>query len=197
MRSLRIAVVALAVVVGTAGLLHADVIHLKNGNRLEVEGWKDAGEVIEFMMGGGIIRISKTEIQKIDGKPSSGDFKMYSSGTSTAAATGPVDAGAAISQMSDLLQQGAALFSQTVLSASEKVGAFRRLSDQWRALDVPDPVRPAHSRGEAAIRMAVEAFGADEDEQKSRADKARAELASVQDEVKKLGAQPAGGTTGG
>jgi hypothetical protein len=41
--------------------------------------------------------------------------------------------------------------------------------------------------------MAVDAFGADEDEQKTRVDRARAELSSVQDEVKQLG----GGTSGG
>jgi hypothetical protein len=192
MRGLRITL-ALATVVGLAGALHADVIHLRNGNRLEVEGWKDAGDAIEFTMGGGIIRISKAEIQKIDGRPTRGDFRMYTSGTSTAAPTGPVAQTAALTQMSDLLQQGAALFGQTVLSPGEKVGAFRRLSEQWRALEVPDPVRPAHSRGEAALQMAVDAFGADEDEQKTRVDRARAELSSVQDEVKQLG----GGTSGG
>ena len=186
MRGLRITL-ALATVVGLAGALHADVIHLKNGNRLEVEGWKDAGDAIEFTMGGGIIRISKAEIQKVDGKPVRGDFRMYSSGVSTAAATGPVSQATAVTQMGDLLQQGAALFGQTVLSADEKVGAFRRLTEQWRALDVPEPARPAHARGETALQMAVSAFGADESEQKTRADQARAELSSVQEDVKKLG----------
>ena len=94
--------------------------------------------------------------------------------------------------MSDLLQQGAALFGQTVLSSSEKAGAFRRLSEQWRGLDVPDPVRPAHSRGGAAFQMAADAFGADEGD-RTRVDQARDELTSVLDEVKKLG----GGTSGG
>ena len=148
-------------------------------------------------MGGGIIRISKAEIQKIDGKPIRGDFRMYTSGISTAAATGPVSQATALTQMSDLLQQGAALFGQTVLSSGEKVGAFRRLSEQWRGLDVPEPVRPAHSRGEAAFQMAVDAFGADEAEQKTRADQARAELTSVQDEVKKLAAGRPGGRGSG
>jgi hypothetical protein len=112
---------------------------------------------------------------------------MYTSGTSTAAATGPATQASALTQMSDLLQQGAALFGQTVLSADEKVGAFRRLTEQWRALDVPEPARPAHARGETALQMAVSAFGADESEQKTRADRARAELSSVQEDVKKLG----------
>jgi len=186
MRGLRITL-ALATVVGLAGALHADVIHLKNGNRLEVEGWKDAGDAIEFTMGGGIIRIAKAEIQKVEGKPIRGDFRMYSSGVSTAAATGPVSQATALTQMGDLLQQGAALFGQTVLSSDEKVGAFRRLTEQWRALDVPEPARPAHARGETALQMAVAAFGADEAEQKTRADRARAELSSVQEDVKKLG----------
>jgi hypothetical protein len=145
-------------------------------------------------MGGGIIRIAKAEIQKIDGRPTRGDLRMYTSGVSTAAATptGPAAQAAALTQMSDLLQQGAALFTQTVLSAGEKAGAFRRLSEQWRALEVPDPVRPAHSRGEAAMQMAVDAFGADEDERTARVDRARAELTSVQDDVKKLGATSGG-----
>jgi hypothetical protein len=191
MRGLRITL-ALATVVGLAGAVCADIIHFKNGNRLEIDAWKDAGEAVEFTMGGGIIRISKAEIQKIDGKPIRGDFRMYTSGTSTAAATGPVSQAGALTQMTDLLQQGAALFGQTVLSSGEKAGAFRRLSEQWRGLDVPDPVRPAHSRGEAAFRMAADAFGAD-DGDRARADQARAELTSVLDEVKKLG----GGTSGG
>jgi|RhiMetdeSRZDD1v2_1073273.scaffolds.fasta_scaffold124927_2 hypothetical protein len=192
MRGLRL-VLALAMVVGLAGALHADVIHLKNGNRLEVEAWKDAGEVIEFMMGGGIIRISKAEVQKIDGKPTRGDFRMYSSGVSTA--SGPVDEKAAVGQMADLLKQGEALFGQTVLSPSEKAGAFRRLGEQWRGFEVPDPLRPTHGRGDAAIQMAVEAFSAEEDapDAKDRVAKAKTELAAVQDEVKKLGGTPAAG----
>ncbi len=192
MRGLRL-VLALAMVVGLAGALHADVIHLKNGNRLEVEGWRDAGDAIEFMMGGGIIRISKAEVRKIDGKASRGDFKMYSSGVSTAAA--PVDEKAAVGQMADLLKQGEALFAQTVLSPGEKAGAFRRLGEQWRGFDVPDPLRTTHSRGDAAIQMAVEAFSADEDapDAKERVEKAKTELAAVQDEVKKLGGGPAPG----
>jgi hypothetical protein len=186
MRGLRITL-AFAMVVGLAGAVCADVIHLKNGNRLEVEAWKDAGDAVEFAMGGGVIRIAKAEIRKIDGKAIRGDFRMYTSGTSTAAATGPVSQAGALSQMAELLQQGTALFGQTVLSPGEKAGAFRRLSEQWRGLDVPDPVRPAHSRGEAALQRAADAFGADEDEQRTRVEQARTELASVQDEVKKLG----------
>lgn len=195
MHGLRIAPVALAL----AGVLAlpasglADVIHLKNGNQLQVEGWRDAGDAIEFMMGGGIVRISKAEIQKVDGKPSRGDFKMYSSGVSASSA--PVDEKAVVTQMADILKQGEALFGQTVLSTGEKAGAFRRLADQWRGFDVPDPLRPTHSRGEAAIQMAADAFGGDEaaPDAKERVDKARAELVAVQEEVKKLGGGPAPG----
>lgn len=191
MRSTWIAVIALAV--GLPAIATADVIHLKNGSRLQVEGWRDAGDAIEFMMGGGIIRISKAEVQKIDGKPTRGDFKMYSSGVSTAA--GPVDEKAAVGQMADLLKQGEALFGQTVLSSSEKAGAFRRLGEQWRGFEVPAPLRSAHTRGDAAIQMAVEAFSAEEDapDAKDRVEKAKTELAAVQDEVKKLGGGPAPG----
>jgi hypothetical protein len=195
MRSMRVAPLGLAVAgwlaFPAAGL--ADVIHLKNGNHLQVEGWRDAGDAIEFMMGGGIVRIPKAEVQKVDGKPSRGDFKMYSSGVSASVA--PVDEKAAVTQMADVLKQGEALFGQTVLSGGEKAGAFRRLADQWRGFGVPETLRPIHARGEAAIQMAADAFAADETapDTKERVDKARAELGTVQDEVKKLGGGPAPG----
>src|SRR5262245_27196811 len=115
MHGMRIAPIVLALVVGLPALVHADVIHLKNGNRLEVEAWKDAGDAVEFMMGGGIIRIAKAEIQKIDGQPSRGDFRMYPSGVSTSTG-GTADAGTVLAQMTELLKQGEALFGQAVLS---------------------------------------------------------------------------------
>ena len=172
------------------GLLHADVIHLKNGNKLEIDGWKDAGDAIEFMMGGGIIRISKAEIQKIDGRPTRGDFRMYTSGVSTATSAA-VDQGAAVTQMTDILKQGEALFGQSILSASEKATAFRRLGEQWRGLAVPDPAKEAYSKGDSALQLAVEAFSGPESasDAKDRVDKAKAELAAAQDEVKKLAGQ--------
>jgi hypothetical protein len=122
---------------------------------------------------------------------------MYSSGVSTAR-TGPVDQAAAVGLLADILKQGQALFTQTVLSTSEKATAFRRLGEQWRGIEVPDPLRDAQSRGDAAIQMAVEAFSADDDtapDVKERIDRARAELASVQDDLKKLG-PPAGESQG-
>ncbi len=197
MPSTRLVPVVLALALALAPLsARADVIHLKNGHALQVEGWRDVGDAIEFMMGGGIVRISKSEIQKIDGKPSRGDFLMYSSGVTAAIA--PMDENAAVTQMTDLLKQGEALFDQTVLSPPEKAGAFRRLAEQWRGFEVPEPLRPVHARGEAAIQMAVEAFSADEDllDAKEKVDKAKAELAAVQDEVKKRGAPGTGGGQG-
>ena len=190
MGSVRNALGALTLAAGLLlpELLHADVIHLKNGNKLEVEGWKDTGDAIEFMMGGGIIRISKAEVQKIDGKPTRGDFRMYSSGVSTSA-TAAVDRATAVSQMADLLKQGEALFGQAVLSASEKADAFRRLGEKWREFEVPEALRDAHTKGGAAIQMAAEAFSADETapDAKERVEKAKAEVTAAQDEVKKLG----------
>ncbi|MBI4012262.1 MAG: hypothetical protein HY359_08155 [Candidatus Rokubacteria bacterium] len=196
MPSTRLAPVVLALALALAPLpARADVIHLKNGNALQVEGWRDVGDAIEFMMGGGIVRISKAEVQKIDGKPSRGDFLMYSSGVT--AAIVPMDEKTAVTQMTDLLKQGEALFGQTV-SFPEKAGAFRRLAEQWRGFEVPEPLRPTHARGEAAIQMAVEAFSADEElpDTKEKVDKAKTELAAVQDEVKKRGAPGTGGGQG-
>lgn len=46
--------------------LLADVIHLKNGDSLEVRTWRDVGDAIEFNRYGGVIRISKDEILRID-----------------------------------------------------------------------------------------------------------------------------------
>jgi hypothetical protein len=192
MRGIRI--LALTAVVALPTLVQADVIHLTNGNRLEVEGWRDAGDAVEFMMGGGIVRIAKAEIRKIDGKPTRGDFRMYTSGTSTAA--GPVDQTAAVGQLADILKQGQALFTQSVLSTPEKANAFRRLGEQWRGVEVPDPLREAQSRGDAAIQMAVDAYSADDDttpDVKERIDRARSELAALQDDLKKLAPPAAGG----
>jgi hypothetical protein len=192
MRAMRVLAFAAALALPT--LVRADVIHLANGNRLEVEGWRDAGDAIEFMMGGGIVRIAKAEIRKIDGKPARGDFRMYASGVSTA--RGPVDQATVAGQMAEILKQGQALFTQTVLSTPEKANAFRRLGEQWRGVEVPDPLRDAQSRGDAAIQMAVEAFSADDDtapDVKERIDKAKAELAALQEDLKKLGPPTAGG----
>jgi hypothetical protein len=186
MRGMRLAPVVLALALGLPALVHADVIHLKNGNRLEVEGWKDAGDAIEFMMGGGIIRISKAEIQKIDGRATRGDFRMYTSGVSTSTG-GTREAGSAVTQMTDILKQGEALFGQS-LPATEKAGAFLQLGEQWRALEVPENAKEVHSRGGAAIQMAAEAFAAGDAaaDAKEKVDKAKAAVTSAQEEIRKL-----------
>ena len=192
MRGIR--VLALAAAVALPTLAQADVIHLANGNRLEVEGWRDAGDAVEFMMGGGIVRIAKAEIRKIEGKPTRGDFRMYTSGVSTA--RGPVDQATAVGQLADILKQGQALFTQSVLSTPEKANAFRRLGEQWRGVEVPDPLRDTQSRGDAAIQMAVDAYSADDDtapDVKERIDRAKSELTALQDDLKKLAPPAAGG----
>jgi hypothetical protein len=186
MRSMRIAPIVLALALGLPALVHADVIHLKNGNRLEVEGWKDVGDAVEFMMGGGIIRISKAEIQKIDGRPARGDFRMYTSGVSTSTG-GSAEAGTVVTRMTDLLKQGEALFGQS-LPAGEKATAFLQLGEQWRGLEVPENAKEAHGLGGAAIQMAAEAFAAGDatPEAQGKVEKAKAAVTAAQEEIRKL-----------
>ena len=184
--------VAMAVWALVAGLVipetvAADVIHLTNGRAIEVEAWQDAGDAIEFAMGGGIIRISKAEVQKIDGTPTRAGLKMYSAPPS--AATSSLDTSASVKQMADLLKQGEGLFAQTILSPAEKAGAFRRLSYKWREFEVPEALQEAHGRGLRALQLAAEAFGAEEEgalpNVKERIEAARTEMQAAQDEVKK------------
>lgn len=139
----------------------ADVIHLTNGHAIEVEAWRDAGDAIEFARGGGIIRISKIEIARIDGKTTRTDLRMYSAPVTAPASTAALDRPAAVKEMLDLLTQGEALFSQTVLLATEKAGALRRLGEKWTALSVPDGLREAHAEGQRALQVAAEAFTAE------------------------------------
>ena len=190
--TLTVMVLGLAV----PALAAADTIRLKNGRVLEVEGWRDAGDSIEFAAGGGIVRISKAEVDKIDGKPRRGELKMYTSGVSSAEVAAAGSAAAAserapmANQMKEVLGQGDGLFDQASLSSAEKVGAMRRLADRWREIAVPDSLRETHDRGRAAFQSAIDAFeGADRDPNaKLRIDKARDEIRSVLEEVKKAGA---------
>jgi hypothetical protein len=187
---------ALAVALGWPAALRADVIHLMNGSQMQVEAWKDAGDAIEFLSGGGIVRIAKSEIRKIDGRATRGDLTMYSSGPATAATTGtgtasPADRAAAIKAMNDLLREGDALFAQSALTPTEKATAFRRLADRWREVEVPEPLRAVHGRGQQALQEAFEAFRTEglmpsdpSNLVPSRLAKARAELAGTQDDVK-------------
>ena len=190
---------ALLAALGWPGAVDADVIHLVNGSQLEVEAWRDAGDAIEFATGGGIVRISKSEVRKIDGKPTRGDLKMYSSGVGGAGASAaggqgePLDRAAAVKQMVDLLKEGEALFTQPALTPTEKAAGFRRLGERWRELEVPDPLRGAFTRGQQALQIAFEAFTADSQSPggadpavRDRMEKAKAEIQGAQEDVKKL-----------
>ncbi len=187
---------ALLAALGWPGAVDADVIHLVNGSQLEVEAWRDVGDAIEFTSGGGIVRISKSEVRKIDGKPTRGDLKMYSSGVSgsaTGGQSGPLDQAAAVKQMADLLKEGEALFTQPALTPTEKASAFRRLGERWRELEVPDPLRGAYTRGQQALQLAFEAFTADSHspgeanpDVRARVEKAKAAIQGTQEDVKKL-----------
>lgn len=191
----------LAVAVGWPAAVRADVIHLRNGSEIPVEAWRDAGDAVEFMRGGGIVRIAKSEIRKIDGRPVRGELRMYASGETAAAPAGepaaPAARADATRRLGELLKQGDALFSQTALTNTEKATAFRRLGEQWREVDVPDALRSAHERGQQALQLAFEAYQAEgalpADPSQRVADRlarARAGLAEAQDEMKKLQGQP-------
>jgi len=185
--------------------LAADVIHLVNGSRIEVDAWRDTGDAIEFASGGGVVRIAKGEVLKIEGKARRGDLPMYSSGApagaapaATAAAT-PTDRAKAAKQLSDVLADGEALFAQSYLSGAEKAGAFRRLAERWRGLDVPDALRDAYQKGDQAIQGAVAAFTAEgaipgeaAPDARQRIEKARADFKSVQDQIKQAGSSRPG-----
>jgi len=186
----------LTVALGWPAALRADVVHLVNGGQMQVEAWRDAGDAIEFLSRGGIVRIAKSEIRKIEGRPTRGDLRMYSTGETVAATGGgagaPVDQAAATQRMSQLLKDGEALFEQGALTNPEKATAFRRLGEQWREVEVPDTLRSAHARGQQAFQVAFEAFQAESqipaDPSQgvpARLARARAELSGAQEEVKK------------
>jgi hypothetical protein len=187
----------------------ADVIQLVNGSRFEVDAWRDLGDAIEFASGGGVVRIAKSEVQKIEGKARRGDLPMYSSSApasapatapaASSAAVSPADRAKAAKQLGDVLAEGEALFAQSYLSGVEKAGAFRRLADRWRGLDVPEPLRDAHQKGGDAIQAAAAAYTAEgpipgegAPDARQRIEKARADFKSVQEEIKKAGASRPG-----
>ena len=81
-------------------------------------------------------------------------------GTSAAACHRAQSQAGGLTQMTELLQQGAALFGQTVLVVEAKAGAFRRLTEQWRgARRAGPPGRPTRAAGRR-VQMAADAFGA-------------------------------------
>jgi hypothetical protein len=184
----------------------ADVIHLTNGSQLRVEAWRDAGDAVEVAIGGGLMRISKRDIRKIDGKARRGDLPMYSTSTTgqagapaageaapaASAAAGPPGAiPPEITAMQDLLAEGQALFGQGALTSGEKAVGFRRLAERWQALSVPERLRAPHARASQAFQAAVEAYQADSQNPgdptarvSGRVEAARGELSRAQQEVR-------------
>lgn len=182
------AVAGLMLVTGLAPppLVLADVIHLKNGSRIEVDAWRDLGDAIEFASGGGLVRISKVEVQKIDGKPTRSALRMYPSGP----AGGPVaslDRAAAATQMLELLGRAEGLLGQEVMSADEKAGAFRRLVASWQGFEAPAEFGEAYSKGQKALQAGVDVFAAEDagSEVGGRVEALRKELREAQEEIKK------------
>lgn len=186
------------VIVGMASVSAADVIHLTNGSVIQVDAWRDVGDAIEFARGGGIIRILKADIAKIDGQSTRTDLRMYSAPASvTPAAPAPAGGGpvleraAAVKEMTDLLKQADGLFAQTVIDPKEKAAAFRRLGEKWQALSVPEALRETHGQGQQALQIAAEAFTVTSEgtapDAKERVEKAKTALTDAQAAVQKAG----------
>jgi hypothetical protein len=181
------AVVTLVTVIATAEAARADVIHLTNGNTIEVDAWRDTGDAVEFARGGGIVRILKSDISRIEGTSQSKDLRMYSAPASATAVPTANNPTAAISQMSEVLKEGETLFGQTSLDAQSKASAFRRLGERWRALEVPSDLLDLYTRASRALQMSAEAF--DDDSQgvspdsKERIEAAKKAFTEVKAEV--------------
>jgi hypothetical protein len=183
-----LALLAACVIGGAlASRARADVIHLTNGGTIQADAWRDAGDAIEFARGGGIIRIPKGDIQRIEGNTRTDDLRMRSAppgATVPATASGAL---AAAREMVSLLKEGEALFMQTVLDAQAKASAFRRLVEKWRALEAPDSLRDVRDRGERALQVSSEAFTAEAEgaapDAKERIEAARKTFADVLAEV--------------
>ena len=180
---------ALGMAIGLVGAVvalaaRADVIHLTSGNTIQVDAWRDAGHAVEFTRGGGIVRILKTEIERIDGTNRSHDLRMYSAPASVATVN---STSAAAREMSQVLKEGEALFIQTVLDAQAKAAAFRRLGEKWRGLQVPSGLQDLHDRAARALELSVEAFEAESEgiapDVKQRIEAARKVFTDVQTEV--------------
>ena len=175
------------VVAATAPAAHADVIHLTNGNTIQVDAWRDVGDAVEFARGGGIIRIPKSDIRRIEGTARSGDLRMYSAPASATAVSTASSASVAAREMSQLLKEGDALFGQTVLDAEAKASAFRRLTAKWRALEVPSTLQELHGKATRALEVSTEAFTAEAEgsaaDSKERIEAAKKTFADVLAEV--------------
>jgi hypothetical protein len=203
-RSGLIAVLAL----GTVGAAAADVIHLTNGSELRVEAWRDVGDAVEVAVGGGLMRISKSDIRKIDGKARRGDLYLRSNPTTAAVSTpaegqgagasgsgagAPPDSGVSpeVAAMQDLVAEGQALFGQGALTSAEKAAGFRRLAERLQSVSPPDRLRGSHARAGQAFQAAIAAYQAESQNPgdpttrlSSRLEAARGELGQVQQEIK-------------
>jgi hypothetical protein len=181
------AVVVLVAVTAGAQAVWADIIHLTNGNAIQVDAWRDAGDAVEFARGGGIIRIPKSEIKQIEGTSQSKDLRMYSAPSSATVVPTANNSAAAVREMSQVLKEGEALFSQTVVDAQSTASAFRRLSEKWRALEVPGDLLDLYGRVSRALQMSAEAFEADSEgttpDSKERIEAARKAFGEVKAEV--------------
>jgi len=151
-------VIALLTVIAAGSAARADVIHLINGNTIQVDAWRDAGDAVEFTRGGGIIRIPKSDISRIEGSNQSKDLRMYSAPAGATAVPTANNASAAIQEMADVFKEGEALFTQTSLDAQAKASAFRRLGERWRTLAVPSELLDLYGRASRALQMSAEAF---------------------------------------
>jgi hypothetical protein len=177
--------------VGLLGPARADVIHLVGGGTVQVEAWRDAGDAIEFMRFGGILRILKSDILRIEGSTQSSDLRMHSAPASvTASSPGTASVPSVAREMAAIMKEGEALFAQTVLDAQAKAGAFRKLMDKWRTLDVPIAVRDVYDRAERALRVSAEAYSAEAEgtapDSKEQIDAARKTYAEAQAAVDQL-----------
>jgi hypothetical protein len=157
------AAVGLAVVAAAVPAARGDTIHLTNGNAIEVDAWRDAGDAVEFARGGGIIRIMKTDISRIEGTNQTRDLRMRSAPPSATVAPTAGNSVAAAREMSLVLKEGEALFTQAGMDSQSKASAFRRLGEKWRALAVPAELQDLYGRAGRAVQISVEAYEADSD----------------------------------
>lgn len=187
MSSAWVAAGAGLLVAATAFAARADVIHLRSGGTVQVDAWRDAGDAVEFASGGGIIRILKADISRIEGSNQTRDLRMYSAPPSATVVPTTSSATAAAREMSQVLKEGEALFIQTVLDAQAKSSAFRRLTEKWRALSVPSDLQDLHSRAARALQMSTEAFEAEAEgtapDAKERIESAKKAFTEIQAEV--------------
>jgi hypothetical protein len=174
-------------VAAVAPAARGDTIHLTNGNTIQVDAWRDTGDAVEFARGGGIIRILKSDIRQIEGSNQTRDLRMYSAPASATVVPTATSSTAAAKEMSQILKEGEALFSQTVLEAPAKASAFRRLTEKWRALQVPSTLQDLHDRATRALQVSTDAFTAEAEgtapDSKERIEAAKKTFADVLAEV--------------